>query len=93
MDFPGGSIGKESAYNSGDTGSIPRSGKSLAEGNGNPLQYSCLENSIDRGASWATAHKVANSQTLLSMNAWRASKHILTLFLCPVLWGKIQHCS
>ena len=74
MGFPGDSAGKESACNTGDTGhggSIPRSGKSLGEGNGNPLQYSCLGNSIDRGASWATAHEVANSQTLLSMHAWR----------------------
>ena len=62
MGFPVGSTDKESAYNTGDMSSSPRSGKSLGEGNGNSLQYSCLENSIDRGASWATAHKVANSQ-------------------------------
>ena len=46
--FPGGSDGKESACNVGDPGSIPGSGRSLEEGNGNPLQYSCLENSMDR---------------------------------------------
>ena len=45
--FPGGSDGKESAYNVGDPGSIPGLGRSLGEGNGNPLQYSCLENSMD----------------------------------------------
>ena len=50
MSFPGGSDGKESACNAGDPASIPRSGKSPGEGNGNPLQYSCLENPMDRGA-------------------------------------------
>ena len=45
--FPGGSVGKESAYNVGDPASIPGSGRSLGEGNGNPLQYSCLENPMD----------------------------------------------
>ena len=49
-DFPGGSGGKASAYNVGDPGSIPGSGRSPGEGNGNPLQYSCLENPMDRGA-------------------------------------------
>ena len=54
MDFPGGSDGKVSAYNAGDPGSIPGSGRSPGEGpgdgNGNPLQYSCLENPMDGGA-------------------------------------------
>ena len=50
LNFPGGSDGKESAYNAGDPGSIPRSGRSPGEGNGNPLQYCCLENPMDRGA-------------------------------------------
>ena len=54
------------AYNAGDSGLIPRSGRSPEEGNGNPLQYSCLENSMDRGAWWATAHGVTKSQTRLS---------------------------
>ena len=49
-DFPGGSDGKASAYNAGDLGSIPGLGRSPGEGNGNPLQYSCLENSMDREA-------------------------------------------
>ena len=48
MDFPGGSDGKASAYNMEEQGSIPGSGRSLGEGNGNPLQYSCLENSMDK---------------------------------------------
>ena len=50
-DFPGGSDGKVSAYNAGDLGSIPGSGRSPGEGNGNPLQYSCLENPMD-GGNW-----------------------------------------
>ena len=50
LGFPGGSDGKESACNAGDLGSIPGSGRSLGEGNGNPLQYSYLENPMDRGA-------------------------------------------
>ena len=48
--FPGGSDSKETACNAGDSGSIPGSGRSLGEGNGSPLQYSCMENSMDRGA-------------------------------------------
>ena len=62
--FHGGTDGKESACNVGDSGSIPGLGRSLGKGNGNPLlQYSCLENSMDRGAWWATVHGVAVSQT------------------------------
>ena len=61
MGFPGGSDGKESACNARDVGSIPRSGRSPGEGNGNPLQYSYLENPADRGAWWATVHGVAKS--------------------------------
>ena len=55
--------GKASAYNAGDQGSIPGSGISPGEGNGNPLQYSCLENPMDRGAWQATVHGVAESDT------------------------------
>ena len=54
LGFPGGSEGKESASIVRDPGSIPGSGRSPAEGNGNPFQYSCLENLMDRGAWWAT---------------------------------------
>ena len=61
--FPGGSDGKESACNAGDPGLIPESGRSPAEGNGNSLQYSCLENPMYRGAWWATIHEVAESDT------------------------------
>ena len=61
--FPGGSEGETSACNAGDPGSIPGSGRSPGEGNGNLLQYSCLENPMDREAWWATAHGVAKSWT------------------------------
>ena len=61
--FPGCSEGRESACNTGAPGSIPGSRRSPGEGNGNPLQYSSLENSKDRGAWWATVHGVAKSQT------------------------------
>ena len=56
LGFPGGSDDKESACSAGDLGSIPRSGGSPGEGNGYPLQYSCLENSMDRGARQAAVH-------------------------------------
>ena len=56
----------ESASNVGDPGSIPGSGRSAGEGNGNPLQYSCLENPMDRGAWWAIVHGIAKSWTWLS---------------------------
>ena len=64
--IPGGSEGKVSAYNAGDPGSIPGSGRSPGEGNGNRLQFSCLENPMDRGAWQATVPGVAKSQTQLS---------------------------
>ena len=54
MGFPGGWDGKESAYNAGDLGSVPGSGRCAGEGDGHPLQCSCLENSMDRGAWWVT---------------------------------------
>ena len=75
MAFPGGSVGKESTCNAGvclqqsgtgDQGSISGSGRSPGGGNGNPLQYSCLENPMDRGAWWATVHGVAKSWTQFS---------------------------
>ena len=66
LGFPGGSEGKASACNVGDLGSIPGSGRSPGEGNGNPLQDSCLENPMDRGVWWATVHRVAKSRTRLS---------------------------
>ena len=56
LGFPGGSVGKNSACNAGDLGLIPGLGRSPGEGNGNPLQYSGLENPMDTGAWWATVH-------------------------------------
>ena len=64
--FPGGSDNNGSAYNAGDLGSIPGSRRSSGEGNGNPLQYSCLKNPVDQGTWWVTIHGVAKSQTQLS---------------------------
>ena len=64
--FPGGSDGKESSCNVGDPSSIPGLGRSPEEGNGNLLQYSCLENSMDRGACQATVLGVTKGQTQLS---------------------------
>ena len=66
MGFPSGSDGKESACSAGDPGLIPGLGKSPGEGNGNPLQYPCLENLMDRGALWAAVHGVAKSLARLS---------------------------
>ena len=62
-DFPCGSDGKASACNAGDPDLVPGLGKSPGEGNGNPLQYSCLENPMNRRACWATVHGVTESQT------------------------------
>ena len=65
MGFPGGSVVKDPPANAGDAGNVdltPGSGRSPGEGNGNPLQYSCLENSMGRGAWRATVHGVTKSQ-------------------------------
>jgi len=64
--FPGGSDGKASAYNVGDPSLIPVSGRSPGEGNNNPLQYSCLENPMDRGVWLAVVHGITKSQTRLN---------------------------
>ena len=63
MGFPGSLDGKESACNEGDPGSVPGLGRSPGEGNGNPLQYSFLENAMDRGAWWSAVHRLTKSQT------------------------------
>ena len=63
MGFPGGSDSEESACDAGDLGLIPGSGRSPGEGHGNPLQYSCLENPMDRGARQAMVHTVAELDT------------------------------
>ena len=61
--FPGGTVVKNLPADAGEAGSIPGLGRSPGVGNGNPLQYSCLENSMNRGLWWATVHGVAKSQT------------------------------
>ena len=72
---PGGSDGKESACNAGDTGSIPASGRSPEEGNGHPLQCSCLENSMDRGVWRATVHGLSQiiRMTAIPLCGWYVS--------------------
>ena len=79
--LPTGSGGKESACNAGDPCSTPKSGRSPGEGNGYPLQYSCLEKSMDRGAWQATVHEVLESWTLLSDEHFHT---FTTLFITPV---------
>ena len=64
--FPRSSVGKESACNAGDLGLIPWLGRFPREGNGNPLQYPCLENPMDRGACQAAIHGLTKSRTQLS---------------------------
>ena len=64
LGFPGNSDGEESTCNVGDPGSVPGLGRSPGEGNDNPLQYSCLENSMNREAWWVTVHEVTESDTI-----------------------------
>ena len=64
LGFPGSSVGKEFACNARDPSSIPGSGRSPGEGNGNPLQYSCLGNSMDREAWWAIVHGVGKESDM-----------------------------
>ena len=66
MSFPGGSVVENLSANAEALSSVPGPGRSPGEGNGNPLQYSCLENPMDRGARQATAHGVTKSQAQLS---------------------------
>ena len=84
--FPGGSEDKASAWNAGDAGSVPGLGRSSGEGNGNPLQYSCLENPMDRGAWQATVYRVAKSPTRLS--DFTSSLLLSTLHGCLSEWPK-----
>ena len=80
----GGSDGKESACSAGDLGSTPVLGRSPGEGNGNTLQYSCLENPMERGAWWATVHGVTKSWTQLSdFTPQREQRGILVKILSP----------
>jgi len=66
VNFPGGSDSKEFAHNVGDLDSIPGLGRSSREENGNPLQYSCLENHMNRGAWWSAVHGVTKKRTQLN---------------------------
>ena len=90
-----GSDGKESACNAGDPSSIPGSGRSLGEGNGKPLQYSCLENPIDREAWWAIIHVVPRSWTWLkqlSMHKLALETMFLVITLYCQLYTNHQTC-
>ena len=96
LGFPGGSDGKESAYNTGEPGSTPGSGRCSGEGNSNPFHYSCLQNSMDGEAWWTTVHVVAKSQTWLSNEHFEYSDcppscYFLFLFfsLLFLIWMKI----
>ena len=73
--FLGSPVGKESACKAGDQGSIPGSGRSPGEGNGNPVQDSCLENPMDGGAWWATVHKVAKESDTTERLNWTELKN------------------
>ena len=87
LGFPGDSVGKESSCNAGDTGdvgSILGLGRSLGERHGIPLQSSCLENPMDRGAWWATVHRVTKSQTGLKQLSTHAHTHAGLSFHAPV---------
>ena len=75
----GGSAVKKLLVNAGDLGLIPGSGRSPGEGNGNPLQYSCLENPLNRGARWAIVHGVANSRTRLKQLSTHSHPVLVTV--------------
>ena len=77
--FPRWHSGKETACNAGDVGSIPGSGRSPGEGNGNSLKYSCLGNPMGRGAWQATIHGVAQSQTQLSSEGGGINHHVIAV--------------
>ena len=90
LGFPSGSDGKESACNAGDSGSIPGSGRAPGEGNGNPLQYSCLENPMDRGAWQANFnHEVKCSRTVLPNRTYDSDGKVLHL-CCPNIVSAIK---
>ena len=91
MGFPGGSDSKESVCNAGDLGLIPWLGRSSGEGSGNPLQYSCLENPMDRGAWQATVHSVAKSWTQFSNRMFQFGS-IPYLFLSVQFSSVAQSC-
>ena len=84
--FPGGSAVKNPPANAGDSGFIPGSGRSPGEENGNPLQYSCLGNAMDRGAWWATVHGVAKqtgtTERLNNSNSCASLRFSLKFLTC-----------
>ena len=80
--MPGGSGSKESAFNARDPGLIPASGRFPGKENGYQFQYSCLENSMDRGAWWTTVHRVTKSQTRLSDLAHMHAVNVLGMWIC-----------
>ena len=87
LGFPSGSVVKNLPVNAEDICLILGLGRSSGEGNGNPLQYSCLENSMDRGAWWATVYRVAKSQTWLSgwtttTDVWKCINPCIPIFPC-----------
>ena len=86
LSFPGGTSGKESACQAEDSGSIPGLGRSPGGGHGNPLQYSCLKNPMDRGAWQVACHRVAKSWPRLKQVSMYAC--ILTPQLILQSWGK-----
>ena len=86
MVFPGGAVVKNLPFNAGDTGSIPGSGRAPGEGNGNPLQYSCLENFMDRGAWQATVHRATNGWIRWSSSRYKPKfSQIKCYDLCNLL--------
>ena len=91
--FPGGSEVKASASNVGDLGSIPGLGRSPREGNGNPLQYSCLENPMDWGAWWAAVHGVIKSWTRLIDFTYLLYLFLLLLYQLHIQWSDIRSQS
>ena len=91
--IPGGSDGKMSACSAGEPGSIPGLGRSPGGRNDNPLQYSCLENPMDRGAWWAKVHGVAKSRTRLSDFSSSSSSSVLKiLFHARSSYCRVSYC-